>query len=87
MPLTKEHYQERCFYEDTKDGSLYRKWEKSITNLDQKIVRNYTFIINTDGIQVAEKSKLSLWPVYLALNELPIGERYCLDKIIIAGFL
>jgi len=31
------------------------------------------------------KSKLTIWPVFLVINELPIESRYCIDNIILAG--
>ena len=41
--------------------------------------------MNTDGIALAEKSNLSLWPIFLAINEIPIEERFCIDNVIVAG--
>jgi hypothetical protein len=36
-------------------------------------------MLNTDGISICDKSNLSIWPVYLAINEFNI------DNIIKAG--
>ena len=34
-----------------------------------------SYCFNTDGCQATNSSKLSIWPVYLAVNELPIDQR------------
>jgi hypothetical protein len=44
----------------------------------------FTFLMNTDGISLAEKSNLSIWPIFFAINELPVEERFWIDNIIIA---
>ncbi len=31
----------------------------------------FSFILNTDGISIWKKSKLTIWPFYLTINELP----------------
>lgn len=86
LPIKKLAELNNAYYEDVTDGSVYLNWLKSSkSSKDCQITQNYSFIINTDGIQVAEKSKISIWPVYLAINEIPIGTRYFLNNIIIAG--
>ena len=37
---------------------------------------NISLLLNTDGVQVFKSSNLSLWPVYLVINELPPHLRY-----------
>ena len=37
---------------------------------------NISFIFNTDGAPLYSSSCISLWPVFLAINELPSPERY-----------
>jgi hypothetical protein len=44
-----------------------------------------TFTINTDGISIFNKSNITIWPVYLVINELPVGKRYLIDNVILAG--
>ena len=39
----------------------------------------------TDGINIFEKSKYSLWPIFLSFNSLPLSERYKLSNILICG--
>jgi hypothetical protein len=45
----------------------------------------YTLMLNTDGIQLFEISKVSLWPILLVLNKLPMDIRFNIDNVIIAG--
>ena len=65
--------------------------EKSYQNLLQtdgdllKSGKAFTFILNTDGISVSDRSNLSIWPIYLAINEIPIANRYSIENIIIGG--
>ena len=66
---------------DIKDGSYYKDFISSIKkeNNDSNV---FSFMLNTDGISLCEKSNLAIWPVYLAINELPIEERFHIDNII-----
>ena len=65
---------------DVKDGSIYTSFK--VSKPSDNI---YSFTLNSDGISLCEKSNLSIWPVYLALNELDISHRYHFDNLIIAG--
>ena len=50
------------------------KYEQSggfLTNED-----NLTLLFNTDGIHLYKSSKVNIWPVFLAINELPLEERF-----------
>ncbi len=72
-------------YKDITDGKIYKALLQSkIGALIQK-QEAFTFIMNTDGIALAEKSNLSLWPIFLAINEIPVEERFCIDNMIVAG--
>ena len=66
---------------DIKDGTIYKKFIKNFKNP----ANINSFMLNTDGISICDKSNLSIWPVYLAINELDIGKRFCINNIIIAG--
>ena len=71
------------FISDLNDGEIYREFlQKENPN---RLNDCYTFTLNTDGINLCEKSNLSCWPVYLVCNEFDIENRYCPDNIIIAG--
>ncbi|XP_066271792.1 uncharacterized protein [Branchiostoma lanceolatum] len=65
--------------EDITDGSIYN----SIAELQDQ--RNISFIMNTDGIKVFRSSNYGLWPVYLAINELPFRMRTRRENMVIAG--
>ena len=66
---------------DVTDGEIYRNVLKN-----QKFNSNsFTFLLNIDGISLCNKSQLSIWPVILAINELPLNIRFCLQNVVIAG--
>lgn len=55
------------------DGKKYRDF---VRNLPASKKYSYaTYIMNTDGAQVFQRSQKSLWPIYIMLNELPIAVR------------
>ena len=43
---------------------------------------NVSFTFNTDGVSLFHSSKNGIWPVFLAINELPPAARYKLLHII-----
>jgi hypothetical protein len=66
---------------DITDGQIYQ----TLLN-DRKLSKNsFTFLLNTDGIALCEKSKLGIWPVIFVINELPVQIRFCIQNVIIAG--
>ena len=69
------------YLNDITDGNIYKNFLASKSQ-----DKNYfTFLFNTDGISKCSKSNLTIWPVYCAINEIPEGQRFCLENIIIAG--
>lgn len=64
---------------DVYDGTLYEE----IVNKEQ--TKFFTFLLNTDGVELCEKSNLSIWPFFLVINELPLEIRFNFDNVIIAG--
>lgn len=68
---------------DIYDGALYRQqWDSGFL----KDYRNISFIYNTDGVPIFKSSKYSLWPLFLAINELPYSEQFCRDNnMLLAG--
>ena len=53
--------------EDIYEGRLYRSLvRKGILSSGN----NISFIFNTDGVPVLKSSKISIWPLYLIINEL-----------------
>ncbi|XP_031780995.1 uncharacterized protein LOC116416451 isoform X1 [Nasonia vitripennis] len=55
--------------EDVYDGNLYEYLSLPGNVLHDKW--NFSYILNTDGCQTSDSSKVSAWPVYLKINELP----------------
>ena len=70
---------------DIRDGRIYKKLINSEHGNEFKNQTAFSFILNTDGISPMKKSKLTIWPVFLVINELPIESRFCIDNIILAG--
>ena len=66
---------------DVIDGEIYKKFRQSVNNSK----KTFTFTISTDGISLCEKSSLTIWPVFLVVNEIPIEERYYWENVLIAG--
>ena len=42
-------------------------------------------IFNTDGVQLYSSSKVKLWPIYVAINEIPLKQRFAKENMILAG--
>ncbi|XP_044582705.1 uncharacterized protein LOC123263800 [Cotesia glomerata] len=58
--------------DDVYKGSLYQKFIEIGFLADRN---NISLTWYTDGIPVYKSSKVSMWPVYLSINELPFAER------------
>ena len=67
---------------DIYDGLLYKELcEKGILNCKD----NISFLMNTDGVPVFKSSKVSIWPVYLIINELPNKKRMARENMLFSG--
>lgn len=55
--------------EDIYDGRMYTNLSKPGSPLNSTWNLSYTF--NTDGCQAANSSRVSVWPIYASINELP----------------
>ena len=68
---------------DINDGKIY----KNLVSFENSLLKReeFSFMINTDGVQICTKSDLSLWPVFLSINEINIKERFFIENIIMAG--
>lgn len=79
-----ENMQMQDFIQDLYDGAIYKKFYNQKKN--SFILKEcFSFSLNADGIKVCDKSNLSIWPIILVINELPLKERYCIENCIIAG--
>lgn len=70
---------------DIRDGKLYKKILESVHGNEFRDQLAFSFLLNTDGISPMKKSKLTIWPVYLVINELPLESRFCVDNIILVA--
>lgn len=58
---------------DIYDGNLYKKFFENNGILSNE--NNLSFSLNTDGAPLFKSSSVSIWPVYMLVNELPISQR------------
>ena len=72
-------------YKDVTDGRIYKNFLSTEEGHHIRSGNGFTFSINTDGCNPSNKSLISIWPVFLTINEIPIGDRYCMENVIIAG--
>ena len=42
-------------------------------------------LFNTDGIPLYKSSRVKLWPIFLAINEIPLSQRFSRENIILVG--
>ena len=70
---------------DVVDSELYRNFLSTDQGKSVLNGNGFTLSLNTDGANPSNKSKISLWPVFLSVNEIPIEERYCIENVIVAG--
>jgi hypothetical protein len=75
----------QCIISDITDGLLYKKLLETQDGSSFKKKEAFSFILNTDGISICKKSKLTIWPWYLTCNELPICKRFAFNNLILAG--
>lgn len=68
---------------DIYDGELYRKHCAPGEFLDDK--NNISLMWYTDGVPLFKSSKVSIWPLFLAINELPYSERFVQENLIFTG--
>ena len=69
--------------EDIYDGKLYTRYSSKGGFLDSP--DNISLMWFTDGVPLFKSSKVSIWPLFLAINELPIQERFRQENMLFAG--
>lgn len=79
-----EHYKHNgnSVIGDVYDGFGYKNlFDKGILSMKN----NISFVLNTDGVNIFKSSKLSMWPVYLMINELSITKRKAKENMLVYG--
>ncbi|RNA19289.1 hypothetical protein BpHYR1_038033 [Brachionus plicatilis] len=69
---------------DVSDGEYYNYFKTNMPSNNSGFEYNYSKTLNTDGIELSLKTNISIWPVYLSINEIPIQYRFYNDNILIA---
>ena len=76
-----------CFNEsqnsDVYDGRVYKNMFEN--NGPLSVPENISFILNTDGAPVFKSSSVSVWPLFLTINELSLRQRFMPENMILAG--
>lgn len=73
-------------YSDVYDGQIYKTfYQENLVSIQKG--ETFSLILNTDGVSLCEKSRLSITPIILSINEMPLTERYCIENVIIAGMI
>lgn len=70
-------------YCDVYDGDLYKSYYEKEGPLSKQ--ENVSFTFNTDGAPVFKSSKISVWPLFLVINELPYKLRMLKENMLMAG--
>ena len=70
---------------DIVEGKVYKKYEESVGFLANE--DSLSLLFNTDGIPLYKSSKVNIWPVFLAVNELPPEEWFAKKNLILWGLL
>ncbi|KAG8171808.1 hypothetical protein JTE90_006165, partial [Oedothorax gibbosus] len=65
---------------DLYDGRVYKKFKEEHGNDN-----NLTFMWFTDGAALFKSSNVSIWPLYLAINELPFVQRFKPQNLILVA--
>jgi len=66
---------------DITDGSAYRQIVDECQGSDVVL----TALLNTDGVNLYSSSKIELWPIFLAINELNPKARFSRENFLLIG--
>lgn len=70
---------------DIIDDAIYKRILAGPDGYFFKKLRAFTFTMNADGIAFSKSSKITMWPVLLPINELPLNKRFAIDNVILAA--
>ncbi|CAC5355103.1 unnamed protein product [Mytilus coruscus] len=80
VKIDNESSNSKCPIKDICDGEYY----KMITS-DNNSSNHLTFLWKTDGVPLFKSSKTSIWPFFLAINELPFKIRRIPENLLLVG--
>lgn len=80
---TRRNEQGQGTLNDITDGRIYQNFKASLQPQADQIT--LTFCFNTDGVRVFKSNHYDIWPVYLAVLELPESERFLPQNLILAS--
>ncbi|XP_062618615.1 uncharacterized protein LOC134280215 [Saccostrea cucullata] len=81
--IRERHLENPFILTDITDGQVYKALSSEGSFLDMN--NNITALINTDGLSLYSSSKIQLWPVFIAINEMTPSLRFARENIILAG--
>ena len=70
---------------DFMNGTLYKKLIQSEDGILFKKNEAISLNLNADGISTLNKSKITILPFYLTINEIRIEERFLVENMVLAG--
>lgn len=68
---------------DVCDGQYYRMLLRDGNFLSNE--NSISGMFNTDGIPLYSSSSVKLWPIFLAINEIPLAQHFSRDNMILVG--
>lgn len=68
---------------DIYDGNLYKEFCKSHDSCSSEF--NISFMWYTDVVPLFKSSKVSMWPLFFVINELPYEKRFLKENMVYAG--
>jgi hypothetical protein len=63
--------------EDIYDGQIYKELYASDNGYLFERNEAFSFSINTDGVSVCDLSNITIRPIFLVINEIPLEKRFC----------
>ena len=83
--LSKNNVNNENELHDFFDGQIYKNLLKSEDGVSFKNGKAFSLILNTDGVSLCTKSKLTMWPFFLAINEISKEDRFLINNVVLAG--
>ena len=71
--------------EDIYDSTVYKHLSANNGPLSNSFPHNLSFTASTDGVPIFKSSHISIWPIFLVINELPYKERKLRKNMLLCG--